>query len=310
MLDVVVMGSLLMLGALLGLASYEILVRSCAPQPRGFAVPARRVRAVEPARAEGALRRCAREALSALSCGLDRLAPVARADIDVRRDRLARAGVRLEPETWRSLRVVCAVAAGLLATLAAAFAPGAHAAVRMLAFCIGVVAGWMLPALIVSSKEKSRRRDIEAALPEAMELLSVALAAGSPVEQCFREVAESLSGPISEELFIVDQEVNFLGHSREAALEHLAARCRSQDVSAFAAHVTQAITQGSSIAEGLASQAAVARETAQADVLERIRTMPTKLDIVLSMCFLPPTVALVVVPTVVSLLEFLNDTMA
>ena len=310
MLDVVVMGSLLMLGALLGLASYEILVRSCAPQPRGFAVPARRVRAVEPARAEGALRRCAREALSALSCGLDRLAPVARADIDVRRDRLARAGVRLEPETWRSLRVVCAVAAGLLATLAAAFAPGAHAAVRMLAFCIGVVAGWMLPALIVSSKEKSRRRDIEAALPEAMELLSVALAAGSPVEQCFREVAESLSGPISAELFIVDPEVTVLGHSREAALEHLAARCRSQDVSAFAAHVTQAITQGSSIAEGLASQAAVARETAQADVLERIRTMPTKLDIVLSMCFLPPTVALVVVPTVVSLLEFLNDTMA
>ena len=39
-------------------------------------------------------------------------------------------------------------------------------------------------------------------------------------------------------------------------------------------------------------------------------TMPTKLDIVLSMCFLPPTFALVVVPTVVSLLEFLNDTMA
>lgn len=43
--------------------------------------------------------------------------------------------------------------------------------------------------------------------------------------------------------------------------------------------------------------------------MERIRKMPTKLDIVLSLCFLPPTVALVVVPTVVNLLNFLNDSM-
>ncbi len=67
--------------------------------------------------------------------------------------------------------------------------------------------------------------------------------------------------------------------------------------------------QGSSIAEGLSSQAALARETAQAAALERIRKMPTKLDVVLSFCFLPPTIALVVVPTVVDLLEFLNDTL-
>ena len=55
--------------------------------------------------------------------------------------------------------------------------------------------------------------------------------------------------------------------------------------------------------------AALARETAQAEAMERIRKMPTKLDIVLSLCFLPPTVALVVVPTVVNLLNFLNDSM-
>ena len=56
-------------------------------------------------------------------------------------------------------------------------------------------------------------------------------------------------------------------------------------------------------------QEALARQTAQTALLERIRKMPTKLDMVLSFCFLPPTIALVVVPTVVDLLKFLNDTL-
>ena len=115
--------------------------------------------------------------------------------------------------------------------------------------------------------------------------------------------------PLAREFSLVDREVNLLGRSREEALEHLGQRCRSQDVSAFTAQLMQAVSQGSSLTEGLAVQAALARETAQAEAMERIRKMPTKLDIVLSLCFLPPTVALVVVPTVVNLLNFLNDSM-
>ena len=117
------------------------------------------------------------------------------------------------------------------------------------------------------------------------------------------------SGASTGEFEAVDREVNLLGHSREQALDHLAARCASREVSAFVAQLAQAVSQGSSIAEGLSSQAALARETAQAAALERIRKMPTKLDVVLSFCFLPPTIALVVVPTVVDLLKFLNDTL-
>lgn len=55
--------------------------------------------------------------------------------------------------------------------------------------------------------------------------------------------------------------MNLLGRSREEALEHLGQRCRSQDVSAFTAQLMQAVSQGSSLTEGLAVQAALARET-------------------------------------------------
>lgn len=294
-------------GALSGLATYEALTR--------FALPGRSLvgseqaserdgRLVDKRERKGT---CAR-IVGAVSNALARFAPLSRADADACKRRLTEAGMKTEPETWRGLRAICALGcagAGALCMSAAS----ASLLLCVLAALAGLTVGAGLPQLYLARRERARKRAIEARLPDVMELLGVALAAGSPVEQCFREVASSIDGPLSEELSIVDQEVNLLGHTREKALEHLADRCNSRDVSAFVAQLTQAIGQGSSIAEGLAAQASLAREIAQARVLERIRTMPTKLDIVLSLCFLPPTVALVVVPTVVDLLHFLNETM-
>ena len=80
--------------------------------------------------------------------------------------------------------------------------------------------------LYLRSKRQARRAAIDAGLPDAMELLGVAIAAGSPVEQCFRQVAESLSGPLADEFRLVDQEVNLLGHSRAKALSIFCAALR------------------------------------------------------------------------------------
>lgn len=297
---------LAVLAALAGLVLYELLMRYADP-PSRLASLASAARDPERPLKGGGL---ASGVLGALAKLLERFAPFARPEADELRDRLARAGLLLLPETWRSLRALCALgcsAAAFLLAIAGGLQPGLPGAVAIA--LVGFV-GWKLPQAELARREKGRLRAIEASLPDAMELLGIAVAAGSPLEQCFKEVAASVDGPLSDELLLVDQEVNLLGHAREAALEHLAERCRSQDVGAFVAQLVQAVNQGSSVAEGLAAQAALARETAQATVLERIRKMPTKLDIVLSLCFLPPTVALVVAPTVVNLLHFLNDTMA
>ncbi|WP_080802100.1 type II secretion system F family protein [Arabiibacter massiliensis] len=291
---------------LAGLAVYDVLARYAAPPSRLASAPSAPQRREGPSRAGGLTKR----ALDAVSATLERVAPFARAEADACREQLARSGVPLLPETWRSLRVLSAAGCAACAFLAAASLRPAPAPEAAAALGLGAFLGWKLPQVELARREKRRRRAIEASLPDAMELLAIAIAAGSPLEQCFREVAASIDGALSEELLLVDQEVNLLGHARETALENLAERCRSHDVGAFAAQLIQAVNQGSSVAEGLTAQAALARETAQAAVLERIRKMPTKLDIVLSACFLPPTVALVVVPTVVDLLHFLNDTMA
>ena len=261
----------------------------------------------------GASRHLAREGMARLReravTALAGFAPLSMRERERSRERLRCAGIALEPETWR-----CAYFAAVSGCVLVAVAACAALHVTPVAFVFAVggagFAGCGGLQLYLRSKRQARRVAIDAGLPDAMELLGVAIAAGSPVEQCFRQVAESLNGPLADEFRLVDQEVNLLGHSRAKALSNLAQRCASQEVTAFAAQLTQAIEQGASVAQGLANQAALARSRAQAAALEHIRKMPTKLDVVLSVCFLPPTTLLVLVPTVVDLLAFLGGGLA
>ena len=236
-------------------------------------------------------------------------APLSMKERERSRERLRCAGIALEPETWRCA-CLAAVSGCVLVAVAACAALHVTPVVFVFAVCGAGFAGCGGLQLYLRSKRQARRAAIDAGLPDAMELLGVAIAAGSPVEQCFRQVAESLNGPLADEFRLVDQEVNLLGHSRAKALSNLAQRCASQEVTAFAAQLTQAIEQGASVAQGLANQAALARARTQAAALEHIRKMPTKLDVVLSVCFLPPTTLLVLVPTVVDLLAFLGGGLA
>ena len=261
----------------------------------------------------GASRHLAREGMARLReravTALAGFAPLSMRERERSRERLRCAGIALEPETWRCA-CFAAVSGCVLVAVAACAALHVTPVTFAFAVCGAGLAGCGGVQLYLRSKRQARRAAIDAGLPDAMELLGVAIAAGSPVEQCFRQVAESLNGPLADEFRLVDQEVNLLGHSRAKALSNLAQRCASQEVTAFAAQLTQAIEQGASVAQGLANQAALARSRAQAAALEHIRKMPTKLDVVLSVCFLPPTTLLVLLPTVVDLLAFLGGGLA
>ena len=203
---------------LAGVAVYEALVRAFAPLPRVAVRGERGGKASAPGRS-GAMRspgcwgrvRNAREAraVGSLRCG--RVPQPA-----------SRAGVSLQPEVWRCLRVLAAVF-GTCTAACVSLACGLFPSAAGIAFAaFGLAAGWLGPRVALWAAERNRRRAIEASLPDAMELLGIAVAAGSPLEQCFKEVAASVDGPLSEELSLVDQEVNLLGHGREKALEHLA----------------------------------------------------------------------------------------
>lgn len=245
-----------------------------------------------------------------LADAVQRVDPLVKQDADDCREKLSRAGLNIEPETFRACKLLAVVAGVALGLMLVVVVQGSSPASFLGGALVGGVMGWAIPRLYLEMAKKERVARLEAQLPDAMELLGVALAAGSPVEQCFKTVAANLKEPLASEFLIVDREVNLAGHTREKALTNLAERCESRMISNFVAQLVQAINQGTALIDGLQRQAAMAREAAQAATLERIRKMPVKLDIVLSTCFLPPTVILVIVPTVVSLFQFLGSSMS
>ena len=190
----------------------------------------------------GASRHLAREGMARLReravTALAGFAPLSMRERERSRERLRCAGIALEPETWRCA-CFAAVSGCVLVAVAACAALHVTPVTFAFAVCGAGLAGCGGLQLYLRSKRQARRAAIDAGLPDAMELLGVAIAAGSPVEQCFRQVAESLNGPLADEFRLVDQEVNLLGHSRAKALSNLAQRCASQEVTAFAAQLTR-----------------------------------------------------------------------
>lgn len=285
-----------------GLCVYEALSKRFAP-PAARVVPARKPE-------QGSSSQVAvPKPLHAFALRISSLMPATRAQAAEAGGRLARAGVKMAAETWRGLVALCALAGALAGAVASSlFASGSFAALCV-ALAAGAVLGWALPQWWLHSRERARRRRINEQLPDAMEFLAIAVKAGSPVEQCFRVVAANIDPPLSEEFARVDTMVHIGGKTREEALRAMSERCRSMEVTGFASTVIQALSQGSSVADNLTEQARIARAEKHADVMERIKQMGTKLSVVLSLCYLPPVVALVLLPVIASLLDFVNDMM-
>lgn len=299
---ILVPAALALIALAAGLLVYELASKRLAPQERP--APAPKQAAV--GAAEGAAKP---SAVQALARRLSALMPATRAQAALAGSRLERAGVKMEAATWRGLVGLCTLAAALVAlVLAGTFFPGSFAALAV-ALVAGAAVGWALPQWRLLSRERARRKRIVEQLPDAMEFLGIAVKAGSPVEQCFRVVAANIDAPLSEEFARVDAMVHIGGKTREEALRAMSERCRSVEVAGFASTVIQALNQGSSVADNLAEQARIAREEKHADVMERIKQMSTKLSVVLSFCYLPPTAVLVVLPVVANFLDFLNDMM-
>ena len=103
-------------------------------------------------------------------------APLSMRERERSRERLRCAGIALEPETWRCVCFV-SVSGCVVIAVAACIAFRATPAVFVFVVCGAGLAGCGGLRLYLRSKRQARRAAIDAGLPDAMELLGVAIAA-------------------------------------------------------------------------------------------------------------------------------------
>lgn len=144
-------------------------------------------------------------------------------------------------------------------------------------FALGLGAlGLLLPDLFVSGRIAKRREAVQAALPDALDLLAVSVEAGLGFDAALAKLTESMEGPLVEEFALTLNEMR-IGESRIEALKRMAARVDVPELSSFVRAVVQADQLGTSLASILRAQASDARMRRQFAAEERAMKAPIKM---------------------------------
>ncbi len=133
---------------------------------------------------------------------------------------LQRAGIPLKSEEYVMFQWISVVFFALLFYL---FKPA------ILLFMFGAIFGFVIPKVIVRSKQKKRLQQFNNYLPEMISTVVNALRAGFSFFQALRNVMEESPSPVKEELAIVLQEMQY-GATVEESLNRMKERMPSNDL--------------------------------------------------------------------------------
>lgn len=203
-------------------------------------------------------------------------------------------------EFW-GLRVLSAPLAGLILALVFTLV---HAQLMMiLAFLVvGMVLGFYIPTLWLDMQIRQRREDIQYALPDALDLLTVCVEAGMGLDSAIAQVAKRWNNHLSRSFRRALHELR-LGKPRHDALRDMAERAGVRDLTNFCAALIQAEQHGAPIASVLRVQSEQMRVLRRQRVQERANQMAIKLLFPLVFFMLPPMFIVLLGPAVIRLMN-------
>jgi tight adherence protein C len=206
-------------------------------------------------------------------------------------DRIRRAGLepRLPLGAVLAGKLACSVAGGLLALIAAPAAPGRTAVLVALGL---PAAGFVLPDALLEREARRRRRHLLAALPDALDLLAVASAAGRSPAAGFAELARAGEGPLAEELRATVAEIE-CGRSLQAALRALRERVPGAEVATLCASIERSRRLGSPLADQLRRQSAALRRDRRRAIEEGAARAAPKIQLVVALVLVPSVLLLI-----------------
>ncbi len=173
------------------------------------------------------------------------------------------------------------------------------------AVVLGVVGGYVVPAISLVRRAESRRETVRATLPDAIDQLAVIVRAGLSVDSALLRVSETLRGPFADELRRVVQDIH-LGVSRSEALRAFSLRMDIPELSYFVRSLRQADSLGIPVSDTLMMQAKEMRTKRRQRAEEAAMKLPVKILAPTMACILPALMLVVLGPAILQLLENLK----
>lgn len=215
-------------------------------------------------------------------------APAASGDLHAR---LAAAGRPLGLRV-ADVTAIKAGAAALAVALAVPFGGALPGRLALLAPVALPAAAFLVPDWWLRRRARARGRVMEAELPDLLDLLRVALAAGLALDRALAEVAHRDRGLLAREWRTAAGEIA-LGVGRERALVALLTRCPCPGMATLVAAVGRAGRHGAPLADALRAQARETRAARARQLAEQAARAAPKIQLVVALLLVPSVLLLV-----------------
>lgn len=207
----------------------------------------------------------------------------------------------LQPRRFLGYRVLLAVALPVV-RIWLAVVSGSAGVFFYLTFPLIVFGGWYLPLRYVKMRARKRLKEIDAELPELIDLLVVTVEAGLGFVGALKLSAERLGGPLGQEIRLMLQE-HAMGLSSSEALRNMGRRIDTPGMQSFVRAVLQGETLGVPTAEIMRSLALEMRKRRRALAEEKAQKAPIKILFPLVFLIFPAMFIVILAPAVYDFLH-------
>ena len=170
---------------------------------------------------------------------------------------------------------------------------------------IALFAGFMLPKFWLNQQIKKRRVEIQRALPDALDMLTIGVEAGLAFESALLRVGDQWNNALSQEFRRVVSEMR-IGVSRNESLRRMADRVGVEDLSTFVAVLIQSNMLGVSISQVLKTQADQMRLKRRQYAEEMAHAATVKIVMVLVFFILPSLFIVILGPAIPRIMSTLS----
>jgi tight adherence protein C len=171
---------------------------------------------------------------------------------------------------------------------------------RIMALLLGLIGGYIFFEMTVENKIRTRKKAIEKALPDVLDLMTVSIEAGLGFDAAMQRVVEKAKGPIAEEFNETLQEMR-MGKTRREALQDLGARTGVIDLSRFVESLIQADQLGVSLGNVLRNQSDQMRVLRRQRVQEQAMKAPIKMLFPMLLFIFPCMFIIILAPALMNL---------
>ncbi len=179
---------------------------------------------------------------------------------------------------------------------------GSSALITVFAGVVGALSSFVSPSYFLKSRISSRSQKIRQQLPEVMDLLSVSIEAGLGFDGALIKISETISGPLVDELMILNRDIN-MGCPRSLALRNFGECCDVKELKVFASSLAQAEQLGIPIKNVLNTQAAQIRMSRRQKAQEKGMKAPVKIMLPMVVFIFPVIFIILLGPTVMNIIN-------